>query len=90
MPYTATTPTVLDLKFDLVGATHPGVNPYSARGLRGTLRPIDMAQGADKLARTVNGTLIDIAAPQMHKYQLEITGGDQAPPASTASGSAWR
>jgi hypothetical protein len=64
--------------FDMVG---PGVNPYSARGLRGTLRPIDAAQGNSLLARTVNGTLIDISAPQMRKYRLEVTGNDQAPPA---------
>jgi hypothetical protein len=40
-----------------------------------------MAAGTDKLARTVNGTLISIAAPQMRKYQLEVHGEDQAPPA---------
>jgi hypothetical protein len=64
--------------FDMVG---PGVNPYSARGLRGTLSPIDAARGNAHLARTVNGTLIDISATQMRKYRLEVTGNDQAPPA---------
>jgi hypothetical protein len=59
----------------------PGINPYSARGLRGVLRPIDLAQGNNKLARTVNGTLISIGAAQMQKYQLQVQGDDQAPPA---------
>jgi hypothetical protein len=75
--------TDLDLRFDLA-APAPGVNPYSARGLRGTLTPIDAAKGNDKLARTVNGTLVDISAPQMRKYRLEINGSDQAPPALDA------
>lgn len=73
--------TDLDIRFDLVAATAPGVNPYSARGLQGTLTPIDAARGNDKLARTVNGTLVDISAPQMRKYRLEVSGNDQAPPA---------
>lgn len=80
MPYSPDDTTQLDIRFDL-GAAVPGVNPYSARGLKGTLRPIDLAQGDDKLARTVNGTLIDISAPQMRKYRLEVAGDDQAPPA---------
>ena len=75
IPYTA-----LDIRFDLSAAA-PGVNPYSARGLRGTLSPIDAAKGLDKLARTVNGDLIDISAPQMRKFKLEVSGADQAPPA---------
>jgi hypothetical protein len=61
--------------------TAPGVAPYSARGLKGTLAPIDAAKGSDKLRRTVNGGLIDVSAPQMRKYRLEIAGSDQAPPA---------
>jgi hypothetical protein len=72
--------TALDLRFDL-SAPAPGINPWSARGLRGTLTPIDAAKGTDKLARTVNGTLTDISAPQMRKYRLEVSGDDQAPPA---------
>jgi hypothetical protein len=72
--------TTLDIRFDLAAAP-PAVNPYSARALRGTLSPIDAVRGSDKLRRTVNGTLIDISAPQMRKYRLEVTGGDQAPPA---------
>ena len=78
MAITATAPTSFDIVFT---ATAPGVNPYSARGLRGTLTPIDMAKGIDKLARTVNGTLVDISAPQMRRYQLQVSGNDQAPPA---------
>jgi hypothetical protein len=80
MAITATAPTALDIRFDLSAAA-PGVNPYSARGLQGTLSPIAAAEGLDKLARTVNGTLIDISAPQMRKYKLEASGNDQAPPA---------
>lgn len=72
--------TALDIRFDIAAAA-PGINPFSARGLSGTLTPIDMAQGDDKLARTVNGALISIAAPQMRKYRLEVSGDDQAPPA---------
>jgi hypothetical protein len=70
--------------FDIVypgGGSAPGVNPWSARQLRGTLRPIAMASGDGLLARTVNGTLVDLSAPQMRKYRLEIAGEDMAPPA---------
>lgn len=73
-------PTVFDISVQGIEPA-PGVNPYSARGLRGTLAPIDLANGLDKLARTVNGGLVDISAPQMRKYKLEITGNDDAPPA---------
>jgi hypothetical protein len=79
MAISATAPSSFDIQF--ATATAPGVNPYSARGLRGTLTPIDMAKGIDKLARTVNGKLIDISAPQMRRYQLQVSGNDQAPPA---------
>jgi hypothetical protein len=78
MAITAATPTEFDIVFP--AQTYPGVNPYSTRGLRGTLSPIDAARGNNLLARTVNGTLIDISAPQMRKYKLEVTGNDQAPP----------
>jgi hypothetical protein len=73
-------PTAFDIVVD-AGTGAPGVTPYSARGLKGTLRPIDAAQGIDKLRRTVNGTLISIAAPQMWKYRLEVQGEDVAPAA---------
>jgi len=72
--------TQLDIRFDIAAAP-PGINPFSARGLTGTLTPIAMAAGDDKLARTVNGTLVDLSAPQMRKYRLEVSGDDQAPPA---------
>jgi len=72
--------TQLDIRFD-VSSAEPGVNPFSARGLRGTLTPIALAQGDDKMARTVNGSLVDISAPQMRKYRLEVNGDDQAPAA---------
>ena len=73
-------PTAFDIVVDdTTGA--PGVNPFSARGLKGTLQPIAAAQGIDKLRRTVNGTLISIAAPQMWKYRLDVSGEDVAPAA---------
>lgn len=72
--------TQLDIRFD-IAAAEPGVNPFSARGLTGTLAPIAMAAGDDKMARTVNGTLVDLSAPQMRKYRLEVSGDDQAPAA---------
>lgn len=73
--------TVLDIEFDMSQApSTPGVNPYSARALKGVLQPVDAARGLDKLRRTVNGALVDISAPQMRKYRLEVQGSDQAPP----------
>ena len=71
--------TVFDIHFP--SDTAPGVPLYSARGLKGTLTPIGMLSGGNTLRRTVNGTLIDIGAPQMRKYQLEISGDDVDPPA---------
>lgn len=85
MALTLQFPTAFDLHFPGSPVNPmPGVNPYSIRGLSGTLKPIALASGDDKLARTVNGTLIDISAPQMRKYRLEIQGDDQAPPALDA------
>lgn len=76
-------PSNFSTSFDIVfpGSSAPGVNPYSARALRGTLRPIAMATGNDKLQRTVNGTLVDVSAHQMRKYSLEASGQDMAAPA---------
>jgi len=65
----------------LPGTAAPGMPLYASRGMHGTLRPIDMAQGSDKLRRTVNGTLVDVSAYQMRKYQLDASGEDQEPPA---------
>jgi hypothetical protein len=76
--------TVFDLRWAEVtgaGISVPGVPPYAARGLKGTLRPIDAAQGDTVVRRTVNGTLVDISAPQFRKYVLEASGEDQQPPA---------
>lgn len=70
--------TVFDIHFP--SDTAPGVPLYSARGLKGTLGLAAAISGGD-LRRTVNGTLIDIGAPQMRKYRLEIAGNDCAPPA---------
>jgi hypothetical protein len=55
-----------------------GVAPYSARGLHETLTPIDASK---KLARTVNGTAVDISPPQMRKYRLAIQCQDMNAPA---------
>lgn len=73
--------TVFDMAWTDNGTAVSTVPEYSARGLKGTLAPIDMAQGDSRLARTVNGTLISIAAPQMRKYRLEAAGEDMDPPA---------
>jgi hypothetical protein len=55
-----------------------GIAPYSARGLRETLKPISATQ---HLARTVNGTALDISAPQMRKYGIQIQCEDMNAPA---------
>lgn len=72
--------TVFDLIYFDNGTAVSQLPPYSARGLKGTLAPIDLAKGDSQLARTVNGTLISLAAPQMRKYRLEAAGDDQDPP----------
>lgn len=43
---------------------------FQARGLSQTLEPIGEAT---QLERTVNGTLIDLSAPQFRKYESKIT-----------------
>lgn len=52
---------------------------YQARGLTQTLSLID---GASQLERTINGTLIDVSAPQFRKYSSKISVPDEsnAPP----------
>ena len=67
---------------DLV-LTGLGVVPYSARGLRDNLRPID----AGALRRTVNGTLKDVTDTAFRKYRISLSASDQEPPALD---SAWR
>jgi len=80
-------PATFATDFDIVfpgGGSAPGVNPYSARALRGTMTPIELARGGSGgqlLARTVNGTLVDVSAHQMRKYRLEVAGDDVSPPA---------
>lgn len=55
-----------------------GLAPYSARGLSQTLDPI---AASVHLERAVDGTLIDLSAPQMRKYRSKITCTDQNTPA---------
>jgi len=55
-----------------------GVPPYSARNITQTLEPID---GAAQLARTVNGTLVDLADGTYRKYKSNISCTDQQSPA---------
>lgn len=74
----ASNSTVFDIHFP--SDTAPGVTPYSARGLKGKLSLIQ-GIGGNNLRRTINGTLLDLNPAQMRKYVLEISGGDQAPPA---------
>lgn len=54
-----------------------GVTPYSARGIKEKLEPVEASV---HLARTVNGSLINMSAPQMKKYKISLTGEDQDPP----------
>ena len=58
--------------------TGMGIPDYSARGLKQALTPIE---AVSVMHRTVNGTLVDVAAEQMRKYASTITGSDQEPPA---------
>lgn len=57
--------------------TGVGVPPYSARGLKQTLSPIDQAS---QNKRTVNGALKDISFSGFRKYKSTISGTDQRPP----------
>ena len=59
----------------LLALTGIGVPPYSARGLQQTLEVIE-----GDLRRTINGTLLNLTAPQLLKYRSQITGNDQQPP----------
>jgi len=62
----------------LLVLTGMGLVEWSARGLRQTLRPIEQAEVQ---ARTINGTLVDVAETQFQKYRSTITGNDHYPPA---------
>lgn len=61
----------------VLNITSIGVPPYSARGLTQTLTPI---QAGYSQRRTVNGTLVNLAATEYRKYRSVITGNDQQPP----------
>lgn len=54
-----------------------GVPPYSARGLKQSLAPIDQSVS---LKRTVNGALQDVSFSGFRKYKSTISGTDQRPP----------
>lgn len=58
--------------------TGPGVSPYSARGLKQSLAPI---QAAQNLRRTINAALVDVSAAQFRKYASNIACTDQNAPA---------
>lgn len=58
--------------------TTMGVVPYSARGLKQTLAPLDQAS---QNKRTINGDLKDLSFDGFRKYKSTITGADQEPPA---------
>jgi hypothetical protein len=80
MAFFLTLPEVIEFDLQIEGGG-PGVNAYSARGLRGRLQPIDEARGLNKLPRSVNGGIVDISAPQFRKYHLDVYGSDGEPPA---------
>ena len=47
------------------------------RGLQAEVQPIE---ASSQLARTVNGALIDLSAPQFRKYRFTVQSNDQLPP----------
>jgi hypothetical protein len=55
-----------------------GIADYTMRGATQSLDPIDASA---VLARTVNGVLIDLSAPQMRKYKSTISCSDVETPA---------
>lgn len=55
-----------------------GPSPFSARGLKQTLEPIDSAKS--NFHRTINGELINLAPVQFKKYKSVITCEDQEAP----------
>lgn len=62
----------------LSGRSSPILTPYSARGLTQTLEQIDAP--APSVLRDINGTLVDISAPQFNKYKSSITCKDRETP----------
>lgn len=63
--------------FTLLRMIGISVPPYSARGIRQSLAPI---QQAAQLKRTVNGALKDLAFDGFQKYASTISVTDQRPP----------
>ena len=62
----------------LLSISAMGTMLYQARGLTQSLQVIP---GAMHTERTINGTLIDVSAPQFRKYVTRITASDvDAPP----------
>ena len=62
----------------MTGDNISGVSPYSARGLTQTYDPISASA---HLERAVDGSLLDLSAPQMRKYRSKISCVDQNVPA---------
>jgi hypothetical protein len=62
----------------LLVLTGVGVPPYSGRGIKETLTPIDATRVT---RRNVNGSLRDVSPAQMRKYRLALSCADQNPPA---------
>lgn len=65
----------------LLSISGAGLPPFSVRGLTQTLEPIAASAVA---RRTVNGTLVDLSAPELRKYRSTISCSDQQPPAFDA------
>lgn len=63
--------------FTVLQMTGVGVTPFSSRGLKQTIAPIDQSAN---VRRTVNGDLKDISFSGFRKYKSTITGSDQDPP----------
>lgn len=77
MPVAATDDPITVNSFTVLRMVGVSVPPYSARGLKQSLAPIDQAS---QLRRTVNGGLIDISFSGFRKYKTTISGTDQRPP----------
>lgn len=69
----------LDTSGTILTLTGIGLPNYSARGITQSLEPIQQAM---QMMRSVNGTAVDLSAPQFRKYRSTIGGNDQRPIAS--------
>lgn len=67
----------MDNAFTVLQITGVGVTPFSSRGLKQSLAPIDQAAN---VRRTVNGALKDLSFSGFRKYKSTISGTDQDPP----------